>query len=160
MLTPESINTPVPPGTQVFRLARADTSTGQPSYTSFELSSEDRTQSPPKLSVWMVGLTQPWEARQLGTHPHLYPFALYLLTDTIRNLTQQIPDNLPTITPLDVVWDPLPTPASYIARPRWLDGHCGITGLERPPGMPRRVYKILRLLLFKEAQVVPISNGS
>jgi hypothetical protein len=151
-------NTPVPAGTQVFRLARA-ASNGEPSYTAFELSSADQMQAPPRLSVWLAHMRQPQQARELIDDPLLYTFALYLLTDTIRRIYTRLPNTQVQITPLDVVWDPLPTPPGYLVRPSWIEGHCGITGLKRPPGMPRDVYKTLRVLLLQAAEVVRIPNG-
>lgn len=148
------LNEPIPGGTRVFRLARPESSTGEPTYTAFELSTEDRVQEPPKLSVWLDALTQPEQAREVIPHPQSYTFALYLKTDTVRTIHQRLPGPPQMITPLDVVWDPLPTPPQYSHRPRWLDGHCGVTGLLRPPQIERKVYKTLRTLLFRASEIV------
>ncbi len=154
MLKPGDPGTPVPGGTHVFRLARADSSSGEPSYTAFELSEADRRQNPPRLSVWLSELTLPHQARSLLQNAEQYQFALHLATDTIRSLHSRLPTNGAPVTPLDVVWDPLSvTPPGYSAPPAWLSGHCGITGLLRPPGMPREAYKALRVLLLKESQI-------
>ncbi len=156
MIAPGALNQPIPGGTRVFRLARPESSTGIPSYTAFELSSEDRQQTPPKLSVWLDTLTRPDEARQIMPNPAGYTFALYLNTDTIRQIHTRLPCNLSSVSPLDVVWDPLPTPPQFLERPGWLDGHCGITGLMRPPQVARMVYKTIRTLLFRESEIVRV----
>lgn len=93
MLKPGDPGTPVPGGTHVFRLARADSSSGESSYTAFELSEADRRQNPPRLSVWLSELTLPHQARSLLQNAEQYQFALHLATDTIRSLHSLLPTN-------------------------------------------------------------------
>lgn len=85
-------------------------------------------------------------------------FALYLETDKVRSIHTRLPSKAPAVPRLDIVWDPIDTPPRYRVRPEWLDGHCGITGLERPPGVERQVYKLLRLLLLELSEQVRLGE--
>src|SRR5688500_9951925 len=101
---------PLPPGEWVLRLAVASKDfleTGQVSPEVFALSTEDRRDDPPRLSVWAERLTrpeQPW--RLMGEKPH-YRLALRLGVDAIRALRPN-PDS-PEAPNLDVQWHPLLT---------------------------------------------------
>ncbi len=135
---------PLPEGEIVFRLIKASKD-GYALETHFSLTSADEENSLKAISVWAETRTTPEQARVfMGERTLSYEVFCRLNVDRVRELT------LSELArpPLDVVWDTLFQDGINIpdARPG-ASGHSGITGLARPPGMPKIVYKQLRTQL-------------
>jgi len=97
------------------------------------LSSDDRKECPPRLSVFDVERTSLHEAKQIRcANEHVIGFKLPV--NGIRALRRGS-DGIPK---LDVVRDPLDVELPGA------DGHCGIIGLGRKSGEKRRDFKELR----------------
>lgn len=125
---------PVPPGETVLRLGIpsmdfAERRRASPNW--FELSSEDKLQIPPKVSVFCAKLTTPSQAWELQGGREEYTAAAWLNVDQVRSLRPE-PDS-PEVASLDVVWDHLDDPR------RGAEGHAGVTGLDRR-GLVTRVH--------------------
>ena len=110
----------------------------------FVLSTEDKTQTPPHLSVYESSLTTPEQARELtGGDKNL---VLLLPVDSVRDLKNpNFPEHV-----LNVSW----FQAFVLSEDKYVpdtrigsEGHCGITGLKRPPAMPRLYWKWFRVKL-------------
>jgi hypothetical protein len=102
----------------------------------FELSTEDRNDPVPRLSVWAERLTTPRQAWELMGRKEWYRLVLRINVDDIRSLRPE-PDS-PAVPSLDVQWHPLMIGNEQEAtvpdaRPG-ADGHAGITGLMRQIG--------------------------
>jgi hypothetical protein len=141
-LQPGPAGEPLPSGEWVLRLAVASKDfleTGQVSPEVFALSTEDRRDDPPRLSVWAERLTRPDQAwHLLGEKPH-YRLSLRLSVDAIRALRPH-PDS-PEALSLDVQWHPLLT-ADRAPDPRpGAAGHSGITGLEAGASAQRKSWR-------------------
>jgi hypothetical protein len=168
-LRPGQDGEPLPAGEWVLRLAvltQDIRETGRPSPKAFELSSEDRQGTPPRLSVWAERLTTPHQAWLLmGARPQCR-LVLRLGVDTIRSLRPE-PDS-PDVPALDVPWERLMIRDENgrlvpDTRPG-AEGHAGITGLAREGGLTRLHTKSLRsqladtaiaLLLNRDAPTEP-----
>jgi hypothetical protein len=129
-LQPGQMGEPLPPGEWVLRLAVASKDfleSGQISPEAFALSTEDRREDPPRLSVWAEKLTRPEQAWHLMGEKPSYRLVLRLNVDAVRALRPN-PDS-PDVPDLEVQWHTLLTEdGSPDARPG-ADGHAGITGL-------------------------------
>lgn len=127
---------PLPAGEWVLRLAvisKDFLETGRASPKAFELSTEDKQGTPPRLSVWAERLTTPRQAWALvGERPE-YQLALRLNVDAIRALRPE-PDS-PDVPSLDVQWERLMMADGndqWVPDPRpGAEGHAGIAGLVR-----------------------------
>lgn len=103
---------------------RVEASLALPAF--FELSSEDRKEAVPRLSVWVEGLTTLQQAWVLvGANP-TRRWVLFLSVDTIRTI--------PAVPPLDVQWEHAMCiadngPRTPESRPGW-EGHAGIANLD------------------------------
>lgn len=103
----------------------------------FELSSQDKETALQSLSVWAERLTTPQQALEfMGDKKELYSLYCSLLVEDVRST---ILETEPPKMPLDVVWDNLAGENRSGA-----EGHAGIVGLLRPPGIPKLLYKDLR----------------
>lgn len=135
-ILPGSTGEPLPNNVNVIRLIRLSND-GRASDVDFELSSEDKSSALQSLSVWEESLTTPFQARFLiGEKYDSYEAYCLLNTDVIRSLRLYSEVD---IAFLDVVWDNL---ENY--RLPGSEGHAGIKGLFRPPGMDKLLYKRLR----------------
>lgn len=110
----------------------------------FELSTEDKQQDPPKLSVFSERLTTSQQAWEIQGSREEYTAIARLSVDAIRALRPE--PNSARVPPLDVVWDSLNDP-----RPG-AEGHAGITGLERGGPVNRLHTKSFRLQLADKAE--------
>jgi hypothetical protein len=141
-LQPGPAGEPLPPGEWVLRLAVASKDfleTGQVSPEVFALSTEDRRDGPPRLSVWAERLTRPEQAWSLmGEKPH-YRLALRLSVDAIRALRPN-PDSL-EVSCLDVKWHPLLAEDGTLDPRPGAAGHAGITGLDAGASSQRKSWR-------------------
>jgi len=107
----------------------------------FVLSTADKNQSPPYLSVYEESLTTFKEGKQLTGGKDM---VLRLPVVDIRGLKN------PSGYTLNVCWflAQIPVNGSFAAdnRPGSI-GHCGITGLSRPPKLPHLDWKWFRVRL-------------
>lgn len=136
MIQPGAENEPLPSDIQVFRLAQLSLD-GKVSSQAFYPSTEDIKSSTESITVWVTTLTTPLQAKAfMGTNPEKYTHVYTFIVNEIRNL-RPIPDN-PKAPSLDVVWVPLAEKLSGAS------GHAGITGLVKPPGLEKTLYKSFR----------------
>ena len=144
-LEPAETGTPLPAGEIVFRLLKASKD-GMALETHFALSEEDKNASLPALSIWPLRLTTPEQARSFLSEDKQGSYRLYALlsVDQVRELTaSDLTDPV-----LNVVWDRLYEAGTNLPDSRpGTQGHAGITGLVKPPGMEKVVYKKLRTRL-------------
>ena len=129
----------LPDSAYVFRLVPPederyfDSEEGLPHAICFDLSSADKRECPPRLSVFDVERTSLQEAKEIrGTNKHVIGFKLPV--EGIRALRK---DNN-GLSRLDVVRDPLEVELPGA------DGHCGITGLKRRKGEERVSFKAIQ----------------
>lgn len=144
-LQPGNRGEPLPADEKVLRLLKASKDS-RVTDAAFELTTQDKASPLQSLSVWVTQLTNPEQAREF-MEENKETYSLYCLLDVnaIRTLRLS-PDS--SVMPLDVVWDPLTLPDSEERDPRpGAEGHAGITGLIRPPGMEKMLYKRLRVQL-------------
>jgi hypothetical protein len=102
----------------------------------FALSTQEKRDSHPRLSVWSQTLTTPVQAWEIMGSKPVYELVLRLEVETIRSI-QPNPKE-PVFPQMDVVWHTL-----YVLQgdSRVLDsrpgskGHAGITGLEETPSL-------------------------
>lgn len=102
----------------------------------FALSTQEKQDSRPRLSVWSQTLTTPVQAWEIMGSKPVYELVLRLEVETIRSI-QPNPKE-PVFPQMDVVWHTL-----YVLQgdSRVLDsrpgskGHAGITGLEETPSL-------------------------
>lgn len=140
---------PLPGGEWVLRLALLSKDvrdTGRPNPNAFELSSEDRQSTPPRLSVWVERLTTPHQTWVLlGARPE-YQLVLQLNVDAVRSLRPE-PDSA-EVPGLDVLWDRLmglDEAGNRVPDPRpGAEGHAGLTDLARGDGVTRLHTKSFR----------------
>lgn len=128
---------PLPAGAVVFRLGKA-ASTGEMAADAFELSSADKEQSTPRLSVWDESRTTIAQATAMLSKPP--SVAGFLPVEEIRKLRPD-PESQ-AILCLEVEWEKaLEKDAAGV----WVanekpghEGHCGIARLNQqlPPGTP------------------------
>lgn len=102
----------------------------------FTLSPADEGSPLQSLSVWAESQTTPTQALVFIGKPETYSLYAILNVGDIRALTIETE---PPQTVLDVVWDKLENESRAGA-----EGHAGITGLLRPAGIPKLLYKELR----------------
>lgn len=102
----------------------------------FELSSEDRSSSPPGLSVWDAEKATLAQARAILSNDEQPGFKLSV--EAIKQTSALFPPS-----DLRVVETP---PQGGDACAPGADGHCDIRGLEPPPGTPngRNIWKSIR----------------
>jgi hypothetical protein len=142
----DSYGEPLPAGEIVIRLGVpsmdfAERRKASPNW--FELSTEDKKQKPPRLSVFCERLTTPQQAWELQGSREEYAAMARLNVDTIRAIR---PDpNSVDVPSLDVVWDGLDDP-----RPG-ADGHAGITGLDRVGPVHKLHTRSFRFQLAEQA---------
>ncbi len=102
----------------------------------FELSSDDKRQSTPRLSVWVEGLTTVEQAWVLVGQERKRRIVLKLQVDRIRELRPQPPE--PPHPGLDVEWEPASRPDGYGGRmPEdrpGAEGHAGVARLDNAHG--------------------------
>jgi hypothetical protein len=164
-LRPGQDGEPLPAGEWVLRLAPISKDfleTGRPSPKAFELSTEDRKGTPPRLSVWAERLTTPRQAWVLSGGRPEYQLALRLNVDVIRALRPE-PDS-PEVPSLDVQWERLMVTNE---NGRWVpdtrpgaSGHAGIAGLLRGGPVSRLHTQSLRSQLADLAAAILLSLSS
>ena len=146
LLTPGPDGSPVPVGVRLIRLANEprlenlspeairQTHDGKALPTFFELSSEDKRQAVPRLSVWVDGLTTVAQAVVLlGATPERR-VVLFLNSDEVRTVFGPGIDRLPSTPLLDIHWERatnLSETGDRVNETRlgW-EGHAGITNLD------------------------------
>lgn len=160
-VSPGAEGQPLPQGSEVFRLFRA-TNDGRFAPEAFHLSSEDKAQSIPRLSVWEVSLTKVTEADAITEGKNT--LAGYLLVDEVRKLRPE-PDH-DGVQSLDVEWevatekvDGREVPSSKPGAA----GHAGITRLNQERAADGTLLKTYRKSLYarlarmaNERKVAPI----
>lgn len=130
---------PVSDGVDVIRNLNISKN-GKASPAEFGFSTDDEEADPKTLSVWHLGLATPAQSLMFlqEENRRKYPCYALLRTETIRAIRPDAPyaDDL---SMLDVIHDPEERQdlAGY-------EGHCGILGLERKPGMDKRPFKSFR----------------
>jgi hypothetical protein len=133
---------PLPSGEWVLRLAVASKDfleTGQVSPEAFALSTEDRRDDPPRLSVWAERLTRPEQAwHLLGEKPN-YRLIVRLNVDTIRALRPS-PDT-PELPGLDVQWHSLQNDDGRPDTRLGAEGHAGLVGLHSGSPAQRKSWR-------------------
>jgi hypothetical protein len=147
MLRPGSAGEPLPDDEWILRLAPVpsepawDMQKAHPG--AFDLSPADENHAIPHLSVYAERLTHPVHARALMERSARYELVLRLHVGGVR-YTRPRPDST-DIPSLDVQWFPktrLDEHGAEVPDTRTgASGHSGITGLKRPPGIPRSYYK-------------------
>lgn len=146
----------LPDGENVLRLVKKTTNDGKVSPDEFELSTQDKQSPLQSLSVWAGRLTVPEQARAfMGDRQESYSLFCSLAVNAVRALRPE-PD-AGIVRPLDVVWDPLTPPPEYRENgslPTGADGHCGLTGLMRPPGLSKQHFFSL------QSQLADLASGS
>lgn len=147
--------TPLPRGAEIFRLFRA-TNDGQCPPEAFHLSSEDKTQAVPRLSVWETTNTTCAEAD--GLTSQRYGMAAFLLVDEVRQLRPE-PDH-PGVLNLDVEWEAATELVGGVRmrvdKPG-ASGHCGITRLNQERSADGNSLKSFRKSLY--ARLARLANG-
>ena len=146
-LAPGPDGSPAPDGCTVIRMANQpdlaqlspeflrQIETGKALPTFFALSSEDKKQPVPRLSVWVEGLTTVPQAWVLvGSNPKRR-WVLFLPVDGVRTVHAAAVDRFPSTPHLEVQWERATTPAEdgtrlEDLRPGW-EGHAGIANLDR-----------------------------
>jgi hypothetical protein len=133
---PEINSEPLESDRVVLRVVSLD-SEGSLNPGSFELSSRDKKESPPQLSVWALGCT---EIDQISALLDLAqaPMLAQCKVEQIRQINVT-PDH-PPVPAVDVIW-------SWIGNDLpGKDGHCGIVNLLRPEGLSngKAIYMLLR----------------
>jgi hypothetical protein len=113
--------------------------TGQVSPEAFALSSEDRRDNPPRLSVWAERLTHAEEAWQLMGGKPAYRLVVRMNVDVIRALRPN--PELPELPDLDVQWHPLVSEAGTPDMRAGADGHAGIVGLHVGSAAQRKSWR-------------------
>jgi hypothetical protein len=123
----------VPDEEILFRLAFFS-SDGKISPEAFQLSSSDKRQNPPRLSVYAASRTTPQQAWEIINRNPRFIAVARITTSDVRKLRPS-PDD-PSIKPLDVRWDPL------IDEHPGADGHAAIIGLDQGEKAQRRSYRV------------------
>ena len=114
----------------VFRLANRKMfppGNERPDRAVFSLSSEDKKQTPPTLSVWDAAQTTLAEAQ--AHHDTTHSSFAFNVGEARRVSEDRV----------DVLREPVGGPGG--------DGHCGVTGLNRPPSAPKSIYRAMKLHL-------------
>lgn len=143
---------PLPGEAFVLRLLRQRSSDRVVSPEEFSLSSEDKNEPAPTLSVFETLLTTPSQARALRENPEKVVAYCEMSVGGIRSIRPD-PES-PIIQNLDVIWQPLTVTLSgiEILDPRpGASGHCGITNLVKPPEVEKRIFKSMRVHLARIA---------
>jgi hypothetical protein len=101
----------------------------------FELSSPDKKQPIPRLSVWVEGLTSVAQAWVLVGSSPTRRWVVLLATDRVRLISAAAVDGLPVTPALDVEWERATTLTDagdrvLETRPGW-EGHAGIVNLDK-----------------------------
>ncbi len=170
-LRPGEDGEPLPGEEVVFRLAIPRTMDGQTlgaqlslfAHPPFQLSSDDKKESPPRLSVWASSLTTPRQAWEImGQHPK-YQVILRLRVADIRSLS--VIDGPLLVPSLDVVWHPRITDSAegpILDSSPGAFGHSGITNLDpevyKGNRTPMEQVKSLRRQLAEIADKKPFSS--
>jgi hypothetical protein len=146
-IAPGPDGTPIPSGLRLIRMANdpkltnlspealrlANEGKAIPSF--FDLSSEDKKQPVPSLSVWVEALTPVSQAWILvGANPNRN-WVVYLQADKVRAIFAASADKLPPTPSLDVHWERATVPNGSgervpDMRPGW-EGHAGIINLDK-----------------------------
>lgn len=137
----------LPDGENTIRLVKKTTSEGKVPPDEFQLSTLDQQMELKSLSVWAERLTSPHQAREfMRGDKESCTLYFRLNVDDVRSL-RPIPDEIPEILSLDVVWDPLTVTQDLAEVPDTrpgAEGHSGITGLFRQSHVPRSYFFSLR----------------
>lgn len=154
-------NGEVPADHFVVRLAKGESSDGQVSQLSFEISTDDRkeaekTGDPPYMSVWSEDHTTLAQALAFMSYPDQYRWACRLEVRAISSIPT--PDGIP---PLRVLWKTLPI-AARLGADDGAEGHAGIQGVSRPDKAPKKSFKQIRRTLYEMAtkNAIPIPESA
>jgi hypothetical protein len=109
-----------------------DAGKDRPQAKVFELSTEDKKQKPPRLSVFDLARTTSEEAKAICDRPEGKVFAADV--GSIKGVNRDR---------IGVVDDPLPANHTKVKCPG-AGGHCGITGLLRPPSEDSTITRNIR----------------
>jgi hypothetical protein len=126
----------------VLRLAVASKDfreTGHVSPEVFALSTEDRREDPPRLSVWAERLTRPEQAWRLMGEKSSYRLIVRLSVDAVRTLRPS--PEIPAVPDLDVQWHPLRNDDGSPDMRPGADGHAGIVGLHAGSPAQRKSWR-------------------
>jgi hypothetical protein len=124
----------------------------RPQEGDFTLSSADKQERPPALSVWDRDLTTVQQAIAFTPPKETQRATAWALAvSAIRALrVQGLHDPSGADWFLDVIRSPLTDALTQQPDPRpGAHGHCGITGLDRPPGYNSNLFKMLRIKLVR-----------
>lgn len=133
--------TPLYDSLKVLRFARLTSEGPLPMPCHFDLSSADKDSELKSLSVWETTLTPVSVAlRLMSGSSDDYGFGLRLCVGEVRSIQfkSQDHDDTPARN-LDVIWDHDTRPSAQ--------GHAGIIGLTRPPGMAKSEFKKVKIRL-------------
>lgn len=134
----------VPDDEDLLRLAFLS-SDGRVSPEAFELSSSDKRQVPPRLSVYAASRTTPLQAWEIANRNPRFAVVARVTTTSTRQLRPNPDDS--SIRPLDVCWDRL------LQEQPGTEGHAGIIGLDQGTKVQRRSYRVRLSDLANERSV-------
>lgn len=165
-LVPGPDGSPIPGGVRLIRMANEPNiahlspeavqrvSEGKAIPAFFDLSSADKQQPVPRLSVWVEGLTSVAQAWVLVGASPARRWVVLLQADAVRSISAPSVDRLPPTPALDVHWERATTVTEtgdrvLETRPGW-EGHAGIAHLNKGNKTQRNS---LRLQLAECAEV-------
>jgi hypothetical protein len=129
----------------------------------FQLSSEDKKQDVPRLSVWVLGLTSVAQAWVLVGANDRRICVMQLAVDQVRKVYAPESNGNPPSPNLDVEWEQAMRrliDGTYVkeTRPGW-EGHAGITGLDFGTKIQREAIRLAladlaELRMMSEAELV------
>lgn len=141
----------LPADSLVFRLCRA-TNTGEMAPEAFELSSKDKAQAIPRLSVWEESRTTHVQAIQLSGNR--YDMAGHLPVGRIQEVRPDPED--PDAANLDVQWELARDESGAPIALAGAEGHSGITGLAQVEALTKPQRKSLRAKLARIANATRV----
>jgi hypothetical protein len=136
-----SLGGTVPDGEDLMRLT-VPSKDGKVSPGAFELSSSDKAQNPPRLSVFAASRTTPDQAWQIMGKKPTYSIVARLTAEQIRSI--RLVSQKAEEPELDVRWDRIETSLPGA------DGHAGLLGLHTDK---RRIYRLKLADLANEREV-------
>jgi hypothetical protein len=145
-LVPGAEGQPLPSNAEVFRLCRA-TNDNKLGPEAFHLSTADKEQPVPRLSVWETTNTTVEQADTLTNGKNA--LAGFLLVAEIRQLRPE-PDHAGVVH-LDVEWEPAregPEGNRVVSSKPGAQGHCGITRLDQDRATDGTALKTYRKSLY------------
>lgn len=139
---------------EVIRIAKLMTSEGmKPLPMHFDLSSADKNSELQSLSVWEPNFTPVPMALELMSVAPDNCFGLRLSVKDVRSINYKSRENDESSRmALNVVWDHDPREGAQ--------GHAGITGLAKPPGMIKSEFKKVKIRLAEISDSFIISTSA